>query len=74
MTKYVFSGVEPVEGDKAVSSEVIPDTASQALVSLDALDRVLHHGQSTRGDTHRFSVTADPEDAFSRVCYKCFRY
>ncbi len=29
--------------------------------------QVLHHGQSMRGESHRFSVTVDPEDAFSRV-------
>ena len=47
--------------------EDIPASAVEALVSLDALMLVLEHGQSMRGDTHRFSVTADPEDAYSRV-------
>ena len=35
--------------------------------TLCCLFQVLHHGQSMRGDSHRFSVTADPEDAYSRV-------
>ncbi len=28
--------------------------------------QVLHHGQPTLGDSHRFSVTSDPEDTFSQ--------
>ena len=40
------------------------------MVELDALMTVLLHGQSMRGDTHRFSVTADPEDAYSKVCVR----
>lgn len=55
------SGAVEAEGD-----EDIPDSALESRVPLDALDQVLHHGQSVSGDSHRFSVTADPEDAFSR--------
>ena len=47
--------------------EDIPPEAIDACVPLDALYRVLHHGESAKGDSHRFSVTADPEDATSRV-------
>ena len=28
--------------------------------------QVFHHGQPTLGDSHRFSVTSDPEDTFSQ--------
>lgn len=45
----------------------IPPEALDAVVPLDALYRVLHHGETAKGDSHRFSVTADPEDATSRV-------
>lgn len=45
----------------------IPTEALDAVVPLDALYRVLHHGETAKGDSHRFSVTADPEDATSRV-------
>jgi hypothetical protein len=34
-------------------------------VELKALVQVLHHGRPTLGDSHRFSVTSDPEDTFS---------
>lgn len=54
-------------GDVTVPpQEDVPDAAMNAKVPLDALDKVLHHGQSQAGDSHRFSVTADPEDACSR--------
>ena len=45
----------------------MPSEAIDACVPLDSLYRVLHHGESAKGDSHRFSVTADPEDATSRV-------
>ncbi|XP_053393746.1 sperm flagellar protein 2-like isoform X2 [Mercenaria mercenaria] len=46
--------------------EDIPAEAIDAVVPLDALYRVLHHGETAKGDSHRFSVTADPEDSTSR--------
>lgn len=49
--------------------EDIPAEAVDAVVPLDALYRVLHHGETAKGDSHRFSVTADPEDSTSKVCY-----
>ena len=45
----------------------IPDEAVNAKVPMEALYRVLHHGESASGDSHRFSVQADPEDSTSRV-------
>lgn len=48
------------------AADDIPADATDAQVSLDALYRVLHHGESAKGDSHRFSVSADPEDATSR--------
>lgn len=48
------------------AADDIPVDAADAQVSLDALYRVLHHGESAKGDSHRFSVSADPEDATSR--------
>lgn len=45
----------------------IPEDAVNAKVPLDALYQVLHHGENASGDSHRFSVSADPEDATSRV-------
>lgn len=44
----------------------IPEDAINAKVPLDALYQVLHHGENASGDSHRFSVSADPEDATSR--------
>eukprot|EP00105_Crassostrea_gigas_P002319 XP_011414807.1 PREDICTED: sperm flagellar protein 2 isoform X4 [Crassostrea gigas] len=44
----------------------IPEDAVNAKVPLDALYQVLHHGENASGDSHRFSVSADPEDATSR--------
>ncbi|XP_069125844.1 sperm flagellar protein 2-like isoform X2 [Argopecten irradians] len=46
--------------------EDIPNEAMDATVPLEALYRVFHHGESAKGDSHRFSVCADPEDATSR--------
>lgn len=46
--------------------EDIPAEAIDAVVPLDALYKVLHHGETAKGDSHRFSVTADPEDSTSR--------
>lgn len=45
----------------------IPEDAINAKVPLDALYQVLHHGENASGDSHRFSVSADPEDATSKV-------
>ncbi|PIK53703.1 putative sperm flagellar protein 2-like [Apostichopus japonicus] len=45
--------------------EGIPASATKALVPIDALVKVFHHGQPSLGDSHRFSVTTDPEDTFS---------
>lgn len=45
----------------------IPEGAINAKVPLDALYQVLHHGENASGDSHRFSVSADPEDATSKV-------
>ncbi|XP_062579929.1 sperm flagellar protein 2-like isoform X2 [Saccostrea cucullata] len=44
----------------------IPEDAINARVPLDALYQVLHHGENASGDSHRFSVSADPEDATSK--------
>nr|XP_022317151.1 sperm flagellar protein 2-like isoform X9 [Crassostrea virginica] len=44
----------------------IPEGAINAKVPLDALYQVLHHGENASGDSHRFSVSADPEDATSK--------
>lgn len=49
------------------AADDIPVDAVDAQVPLDSLYRVLHHGESAKGDSHRFSVSADPEDATSRV-------
>ncbi|XP_063404210.1 sperm flagellar protein 2-like isoform X1 [Mytilus trossulus] len=48
------------------AADDIPVDAVDAQVPLDSLYRVLHHGESAKGDSHRFSVSADPEDATSR--------
>ena len=58
---------EPPSTSPAPVPEDIPPEAIDACVPLEALYRVLHHGESAKGDSHRFSVTADPEDATSRV-------
>ncbi len=39
-------------------------------VSIEALYRVLHHGERQHGDSHRFASTEDPEDFMSMVCTK----
>ena len=60
-------------------NSMIEKYPSDQLVSIDALYRVLHHGERQRGDTHRFAVTEDPEDFMSMVSYnfhvkiKCFK-
>ncbi|KAK2168514.1 hypothetical protein LSH36_16g05047 [Paralvinella palmiformis] len=46
-----------VEPDRKFQDD-IPEAATNAVV--------LHHGLNMRGDSHRFSVSADPEDAFSK--------
>uniref|UniRef100_A0A2C9KBG9 Calponin-homology (CH) domain-containing protein n=1 Tax=Biomphalaria glabrata TaxID=6526 RepID=A0A2C9KBG9_BIOGL len=45
-----------------MSEEVISREANDALVSVEALFKVLHHGDNTKGDSHRFTSTVDPED------------
>ncbi|XP_071799466.1 sperm flagellar protein 2-like isoform X1 [Asterias amurensis] len=55
-----------VEPSLGLPEEGIPPSALQATVDLNALVQVLHHGQPTLGDSHRFSVTSDPEDTFSQ--------
>ena len=42
---------KPAEDDTL--NEDIPESAINSAVPLDSLDRVLHHGQSMRGDSHR---------------------
>ena len=59
--------VAELEVPESPLPEDVPPEAINAKVPLEALVRVLHHGQSVRGDSHRFSVTSDPEDAFSKV-------
>jgi hypothetical protein len=44
----------------------VPEPADDALVPLDALHRVLCHGQSCRADSFRAPTTEDSEDPFSR--------
>ncbi|XP_022100241.1 sperm flagellar protein 2-like isoform X2 [Acanthaster planci] len=55
-----------VEPSLGPPEEGIPPSALQATVELKALVQVLHHGRPTLGDSHRFSVTSDPEDTFSQ--------
>lgn len=50
----------PVEPPMTV--EEIPPEAIDAMVPLQALFRVLHHSEISGGDSHRFSITVDPED------------
>ena len=62
-----FSNVDSLDDPSPPpTADDIPVDAADAQVSLDALYRVLHHGESAKGDSHRFSVSADPEDATSR--------
>ncbi|XP_066298432.1 sperm flagellar protein 2-like isoform X6 [Branchiostoma lanceolatum] len=56
--------VPPADGN--IQAAGIPEGAVDAVVSLEALLKVLYHGVSTIGDSHRFSVTADPKNPFSR--------
>ncbi|XP_071117594.1 sperm flagellar protein 2-like [Haliotis cracherodii] len=49
-----------------MTTEEIPPESLEARVPIEALYKVLHHGDSCHGDSHRFSVSADPEDATSR--------
>ena len=53
-------------------AEDIPEYAISATVPLDSLVGVLAHGQSMRGDSHRFSTSTDPDDVYSKV--KSLRY
>ena len=67
-----FSNVDSLDDPSPPpTADDIPVDAADAQVSLDALYRVLHHGESAKGDSHRFSVSADPEDATSRVSNSC---
>jgi len=43
----------------------IPPEAEGVTVAVEALFKVIHHGEITKGDSHRFSVMADPEDQTS---------
>lgn len=63
-----FSNIDSLDDPSpSPAADDIPVDAVDALVNIDALYRVLHHGESAKGDSHRFSVSADPEDATSRV-------
>ncbi|KAH3733219.1 hypothetical protein DPMN_039644 [Dreissena polymorpha] len=57
---------DPEELSPLPPPDDIPADAVDSVVPLDALYRVLHHGETPKGDSHRYSVTADPEDATSR--------
>ncbi|GFR65233.1 sperm flagellar 2, partial [Elysia marginata] len=64
---FIQEGTDIKEEDKGVTEppmvEVdIPADANNVFVSVEDLFRVLHHGEISKGDSHRFSVTADPED------------
>lgn len=63
----IAEGTEYKDDDKArpephMTEEFLPQEADNALVSVEALFRVLHHGEITKGDSHRYSAMADPED------------
>ncbi|XP_059172221.1 sperm flagellar protein 2-like isoform X3 [Physella acuta] len=51
-----------LDTEPLMSSEPIPQSAVDALVPVEALYQVLHHGEITRGDSYRFTSSADPED------------
>lgn len=73
MNIFFFTSNPDIMEDHSPSPPVptdIPEDAVNAKVPLDALYQVLHHGENASGDSHRFSVSADPEDATSRV--SCF--
>ncbi|GFO03102.1 sperm flagellar protein 2, partial [Plakobranchus ocellatus] len=64
---FIQEGTDFKEEDKGGTEppmvEVdIPAEANNVVVSVEDLYRVLHHGEISKGDSHRFSVTADPED------------
>ncbi|XP_041476082.1 sperm flagellar protein 2-like isoform X2 [Lytechinus variegatus] len=59
-------GPRHIEPSLGPPEEGVPVSAVTATVPLSALVRVLHHGQPSLGDSHRFSVTSDPEDTFSQ--------
>ncbi|XP_076440661.1 sperm flagellar protein 2-like isoform X2 [Babylonia areolata] len=54
----------PVE--PPMTADDIPPEAVDALVPLEALFRVFHHSEISSGDSHRFSVSVDPEDVTSK--------
>ena len=56
-----------MEAEKEEPVEDIPEEATMATVPLDSLVGVLAHGQSMRGDSHRFSTATDPDDVYSKV-------
>ncbi|XP_070194777.1 sperm flagellar protein 2-like isoform X3 [Littorina saxatilis] len=55
------AAVEP-----SMTADKIPPEAVDAVVPLDSLYRVFHHSEIASGDSHRFSVSVDPEDATSK--------
>ncbi|PVD23583.1 hypothetical protein C0Q70_16855 [Pomacea canaliculata] len=59
--EHQSSAVEP-----PMTMEELPANAFDALVPLDALFRVLHHGEITEMDSSRFFASADPESITSR--------
>ncbi|KAK3767112.1 hypothetical protein RRG08_017986 [Elysia crispata] len=64
---FIQEGTDLKDEEKGVTEppmvEVdIPIEANNVVVSVEDLFRVLHHGEISKGDSHRFSVTADPED------------
>ncbi|XP_072172673.1 sperm flagellar protein 2-like [Diadema setosum] len=62
----LIMGTGPIEQSLGRPEEGILPVALTATVPLAALVQVLHHGQPSLGDSHRFSVTSDPEDTFSQ--------
>eukprot|EP00057_Strongylocentrotus_purpuratus_P034053 XP_793745.3 PREDICTED: sperm flagellar protein 2 isoform X2 [Strongylocentrotus purpuratus] len=59
-------GPRHIEPSLGPPEEGVPVSAVSATVPLSALVQVLHHGQPSLGDSHRFSVTSDPEDTFGQ--------
>lgn len=55
------------EPEPPVETDDVPGSAQGAKVCLTALQRVLYHGQNVQSESNRFSITADPNDAWSTV-------
>ncbi|CAF4442880.1 unnamed protein product, partial [Adineta steineri] len=55
-----------VEKEREQAQENEIETPDDALISVDGLYQVLHHGERKFGDTHRFATTEDPEDFSSK--------